>query len=69
MLTWIQKSTLLAKMDDNIASVFETNQVDGKALLRLTEDVLKGDYYNIDSLGRRKNIIRAINFLKAKSCR
>lgn len=56
-------------MDDNIASVFETNQVDGKALLRLTEDVLKGDYYNIDSLGRRKNIIRAINFLKAKSCR
>ena len=56
-------------MDDNIASVFETNLVDGKALLRLTEDVLKGDHYNIESLGRRKNIIRAINFLKAKSCR
>ena len=35
----------------------------------MTEEDLKWNNFNITSLGRRKNIIRAINFLKASACR
>ena len=49
--------------------MFARNQVDGKKLLNLTEAELKEFHYGITSLGRRKNIIRAINFLKASTCR
>ena len=43
--------------------------VDGQRLLTLTEDELKSMDFDITSLGRRKNIMRAINYLKAKVCR
>ena len=50
---------------ENLGLIFETNQVDGKILLSLNEETLKGNGYEIESLGRRKRIVRAINFLKA----
>ena len=43
--------------------------VDGQRLLTITEDELKAGNFDITSLGRRKNIMRAINYLKAKVCR
>ena len=35
----------------------------------MTEAELKEFHFGITSLGRRKNIIRAINYLKASTCR
>ena len=49
--------------------MFARNHVDGKKLLNLTEAELKEFHFGINSLGRRKNIIRSINFLKASTCR
>ena len=43
--------------------------VDGQRLLTLSEDELKLRDFDIASLGRRKNVMRAINYLKAKVCR
>lgn len=53
----------------DIKSAFEFNNVNGSRLLTLTEDELKAPSFGIESLGRRKNIMRAINYLKAKVCR
>ena len=48
---------------------FVHNNVNGLRLLSLTESELKEQNgFGIESLGRRKKIIRAINFLKATSC-
>ena len=52
-----------------IQRAFESNLVDGCRLLTLTEEELKSSNFDITSLGRRKNIMRAINYIKAKVCR
>lgn len=59
----------LANQQDGVAEAFERNRVDGKRLLILTEEELKTRSFSITRLGRRKNIIRAINLLKANICR
>lgn len=65
---WLYASDL-TNQQDGVAAAFSRNHVDGKRLLLLTEDELKTRSFNIQRLGRRKNIIRALNLLKANICR
>ena len=67
VLNWIDRSGL--NKIKGVKETFEDNNVNGQQLLTLTEEELKWNNFNITSLGRRKNIIRAINFLKANACR
>lgn len=67
VLNWIERSGL-SKIK-GIKEIFESNNVDGQKLLTITEEELKWNCFNITSLGRRKNIVRSINFLKANACR
>ena len=67
VLNWIERSGL-SKIK-GIKEIFESNNVNGQKLLTITEEELKWNCFNITSLGRRKNIIRSINFLKANACR
>ena len=59
----------MAEQQDGTAQAFLRNKVDGKRLLILTEDELKSRGFGIQRLGRRKNIVRAINQLKTSMCR
>ena len=67
MKRWLELTGLGSVRE--IDQAFENNLVDGQRLLTLTEDELKARHFDIVSLGRRKNIMRAINYLKAKVCR
>jgi len=64
---WLAVAGLLEQ--DGTAEAFMRNHVDGKRLLVLAEDELKSRSFGIQRLGRRKNIIRAVNLLKANICR
>ena len=67
MRLWAEKSGL-AKID-KVLHVLKENKINGQRLLTLTEAELLSQDFGIESLGKRKKIIRAINFLKAKTCR
>lgn len=64
---WLDKCGL--NLIEELQETFTANKVDGKKLLSLKEKELKEPSFSIESLGRRKNIIRAINSLKASTCR
>ena len=68
VMRWLSHSKL--ENLDSLKMMFANNSVDGRRLLALTETELKEPgTFGIFSLGRRKKIMRAINFLKATSCR
>ena len=68
VMHWLSHSKL--ENLDSLKMMFANNSVDGRRLLALTETELKEPgTFGIFSLGRRKKIMRAINFLKATSCR
>jgi len=67
VVSWLERTGLA-----RVAGVFEAFQrcrVNGQRLLTLTEDELKSRSFGIARLGRRKNVMRAVNYLKANLCR
>lgn len=60
---WLEASGLVRNAP-GLQEDFMKEKVDGTFLLGLTDEDLQ-DKFKIKSLGRRKNILRAVNYLKA----
>ena len=60
---WLEASGLAANAP-YLTDAFLQGKVDGIVLLALTDEDLQ-DKFKIKSLGKRKNILRAVNYLKA----
>ena len=64
---WLEASGLVSNAP-HLQDAFVQGKVDGILLLSLTDEDLQ-DKFKIKSLGKRKNILRAVNYLKAQSTR
>ena len=64
---WIVKSNL--ECLNEVKVPFNKNGINGAMLLALTESDLKKECFSVESLGKRKNIIRAIAKLKTSTCK
>ena len=64
---WLEAAGL-TKNSADLQEAFIKQKVDGVLLLALTDEDLSKQF-KIKSLGKRKNIVRAINYLKAQNTR